>query len=948
MSTPFHVKYFAHEISRHHAAGSVQQLTHSLFDACVDLNPHQIEAALFAIQSPLSHGVLLADEVGLGKTIEAGLLLCQYWAERKRKLLVICPASLRRQWSQEMSEKFHLPNTVLDSRLFSSSISTGKGNPFDRDEVFIVSIHFAGAYSARLRTIDWDLVVIDEAHKLRNVYRKNNKLAQAIKWALEDRKKILLTATPLQNSLMELYGLASIIDDYFFGDPDSFRKQYVHPAESHAELRERLAAFSRRTLRNQVTEYIRYTERRAMTLSYTNSDEEQALYEQITEFIRREDSYSLPKAQRHLMTLVLHKILASSRYAVIATLRSMLDRLYALKKHGTAESALQQFLIDEAIEDEYLEEESAEEAPNDQNEIDLVQLQSEINELESLIHQTECVQKDTKADTLIKALEIGFKELRKMQASQKAIIFTESRRTQAFLAELLHKSGYEGKIVLFNGSNDDRLSRSIYEQWVLRNQDAGLISSSRMIDQRTALIDHFRDAAEILIATEAGAEGINLQFCSLVINYDLPWNPQRIEQRIGRCHRYGQKHDVVVINFLNQRNAADARVYELLDEKFHLFNGVFGASDEILGIFDTEMDFERRILAIYQQCRRPEEIEAAFTVLQREMEAAIQSKMSETRRLLLEHFDYDVHERLRINLDETRDHLDAIGRMFWEVSQFVLADIAEFDPDHHFELKRSPLPQVRVGRYHLVSKTKPNIADEFLFRLAHPLGEYVLAAGRQITCKPVQVYFDLSNHPQKISPLEKLKGQQGWLQLMRLSIESFEPEEYLLFVGISDKGKILDQEICRQFFHLRAATGKPVEISERISERLDQNLMILKKEHLEHSSEMNNGYFIQEIEKMDRWSDDVLVGLEKDIDEVRREIRRLSLQARLAHDPLQQHQIQVQLKTMEQEKSRLRRNLFEVEDQMMQKRESLIDKVEKRMHQQHRLEELFTLRWYLV
>ena len=139
-------------------------------------------------------------------------------------------------------------------------------------------------------------------------------------------------------------------------------------------------------------------------------------------------------------------------------------------------------------------------------------------------------------------------------------------------------------MVLFDGSNSDPKSRDIYNDWRLKHASSDRVTGRRAADIRAALVEYFRDDGEIMLATEAAAEGINLQFCSLVINYDLPWNPQRIEQRIGRCHRYGQKHDVVVLNFLNKENEADQRVYELLDEKFHLFSGVFGASDEVLGV----------------------------------------------------------------------------------------------------------------------------------------------------------------------------------------------------------------------------------------------------------------------------------------------------------------------------------------------------------------------------
>jgi len=208
---------------------------------------------------------------------------------------------------------------------------------------------------------------------------------------------------------------------------------------------------------------------------------------------------------------------------------------------------------------------------------------------------------------------------------------------------------------------------------------------------RAALVEYFRDEAVIMIATEAGAEGINLQFCSLVVNYDLPWNPQRIEQRIGRCHRYGQRHDVVVVNFLNKKNAADQRVYQLLSEKFKLFEGVFGASDEVLGNIESGVDFEKRIAQIYQQCRTEEEIQSAFDALQKEMEPQIDETMSLTRQRLLENFDEEVHEKLRINLKESREYLSKYENWLWQVTKYYLDPYADFSGDSYsFMLRENP------------------------------------------------------------------------------------------------------------------------------------------------------------------------------------------------------------------------------------------------------------------
>lgn len=642
--TAYHAKYFAHDLTRRAVVG-IDRLSMSLFDAAVDLNPHQIEAALFALESPLSKGVILADEVGLGKTIEAGIVLCQLWAERKRRLLVICPASLRKQWALELGEKFNLPTRVLDSKSFRDEERKGRA-PLAEPAILIMSFNYANAMRDDLKSIAWDMVVVDEAHKLRNAYRPSNRIGQGIRWATEDCRKLLLTATPLQNSLLELYGLSTLIDEHLFGDINAFRSQYVNAGGSITDLRQRLSEFCKRTLRNQVTEFIRYTERRTITRPFSPSDDEHALYEAVSAFLQRSDSYALPQRQRHLTALILRKLLASSSLAIAGTLDTLRHRLEALRdgQSGDAPQLVEAIIEAEEMEYDLLDEILAEEEQSQTQEvasarIDRQKLREEIEILQHLGAWARKIGVDSKTRTLLQALGIGFEQMAKTGAVRKALIFTESRRTQEYLKTFLEGNGYKGQVVAFNGTNTGSEATAIYENWVHKNRETGRVSGSRGVDVRTALIEHFRDDATILLATEAAAEGINLQFCSLVINYDLPWNPQRIEQRIGRCHRYGQKHDVVVINFLNERNDVDRRVLELLSEKFNLFNGVFGASDEVLGAIESGVDFEKRILAIYQECRTPEQIEAAFRKLQDEMDEQIRTRMDDTRRKLFESFD---------------------------------------------------------------------------------------------------------------------------------------------------------------------------------------------------------------------------------------------------------------------------------------------------------------------
>ena len=348
------------------------------------------------------------------------------------------------------------------------------------------------------------------------------------------------------------------------------------------------------------------------------------------------------------MTLVLRKLLASSTFAIAGALTSMANRLRAKLVAQQPDASLEEHLEEdyEAL-DETADEWEDGLFPEELTEVARAAIEQEIADLEGFASLASSIDHNAKGKALLKALHIAFAKAREIGAEEKAIIFTESRKTQSYLLRVLADSPFAEGVVLFNGSNTDDRSRAIYSSWLQRHQGTDRVSGSRTADMRSALVDYFREEGRIMIATEAGAEGINLQFCSLVVNYDLPWNPQRIEQRIGRCHRYGQKHDVVVVNFLNRSNAADERVFQLLSEKFQLFEGVFGASDEVLGAIESGVDFERRIAEIYQRCRQPQEIKAAFDQLQLELSLEINEAMTTTGRKLLENFDDEVREKLR-------------------------------------------------------------------------------------------------------------------------------------------------------------------------------------------------------------------------------------------------------------------------------------------------------------
>ncbi len=973
--TRYHAKLYAHELSKRCASSNLEKIIPTLMGARVDLNPHQIDAALFAFRSPLSKGAILADEVGLGKTIEAGIVLAQRWAERKRSILIITPASLRTQWQQELWDKFRLPAVILDKKLFDTVRDAGHSNPFQSEKMVIASYAFARNKADLLPMIDWDLVVVDEAHRLRNVYKTGNSIAKDLQRALANAPKLLLTATPLQNSLQELYGLISFVDPYVFSDIKTFRAQYAKLGEEQfADLKARLAPLCKRTLRRQVLEYVRYTERRPHTQDFTPSQEEEDLYQRVSAYLQREKLWALPSGQRSLMVLVLRKLLASSSFAIAGALKTMLDRLdfilnhYAAWKNGDdAEEAVEPILNDFesagllAEEDKALYGVPGETVPLPQEQEEIRQ---EMHALRTLLSKAENITQNAKGTALLQALATGLGMTKSLGGAPKAIIFTESKRTQTYLYDLLIQSGYAGQVLLFNGSNNDKRATAIYARWKEQHKGTDRVTGSKDVDMRSALVEEFREGSQIMIATEAASEGINLQFCSLIINYDLPWNPQRIEQRIGRCHRYGQKHDVVVVNFLNRNNAADKRVFEILSEKFRLFSGVFGASDEVLGSIESGVDFEKHIAEIYQCCRTPEAIQASFDALQASLSQEIEEGLTSARQKLLENFDAEVTEKLQVYKADVAASLHRQEALLWELSCWVLQERDKHNaprqkksadsPAVHCDsstlqiaLHKPPLPSIPAGLYSL----KGNAPDAIHYHPTHPLAAWVIEFAVKLDTPPsplVKLDFRLTGSGKNISILQGLVGQSGMLAVHRYTLTGLEPEDYFLFAGCTDAGMPLDAEQVRRFFDLPAVMNDAPQQKAPAFNALEPALEAERQNILADTAARNATFFEEEIDKLDRWADERKKQVELEIDEMDRAIRETKAEARKTAPLEAKVALQRKVKVLEAKRKDMRKRLFEAQDGVDEQKDALLNSIEARMRQRVEEESIFAVRWALL
>ena len=949
--TPHQARYFAEQITLQRSKSSYEGLVSAMSGAKVDLTPHQVDAAYFALKSPLSSGALLADEVGLGKTIEAGIVLAQYWSERKYRILLIMPASLRMQWRAELSEKFYIPSVIMESTLFNKRIKEGVRNPFVVDkQVVICSYDFASRKKREIGDVNWDLVVFDEAHKLRNVYKKGNVIGNNLKEALKGRKKILLTATPLQNNLMELYGLTSMIDSQVFGDAKSFHDMFISCANQDVRnhiLRERLQNFCIRTLRKQAQGYVNYTNRIPILQEYSPTPEEQMLYDGISEYLQTTELYALPPGQRNLITMVVRKLLASSSYAINGTLESLITRLEGLLDGVEKELDMDDFdSLSEYEEDD--EGSNGDEILANDSTTRRTGIQAEIELLRGFADLAKSIKKNSKGDNLLLALEKGFKKMEELGGQRKAVIFTESRRTQDYLYKLLSNAGYAGQIVFLNGMNNDADSKAIYSRWKERHSSDGVISGSKQADMKAAMVEAFRDEACILIGTEAASEGINLQFCSIVVNYDLPWNPQRIEQRIGRCHRYGQKNDVVVINFLNNKNAADKRVYDLLDQKFKLFDGVFGSSDEILGSLESGVDFERRIAGIYQQCKHADEIQRAFDELRDELSDEIEEGMLTARKSILENFDEDVARRLIKCQETTTASLNKFQQWMYYFFLIRGGDNAVSLNDDRLRLVHA---DGTVSTYNLKWQNAEAERDVFLRRDEGFFGKW-LKDTLKGHLDPVTIQFDNTNAGErKIYFFQNYPGLRGVLSIDKLVYSGnngADVQEHLIFTVETSGGIPVDDETINRMLELSGVIVDGVIPAESESlirlrdERIDAQKRIVENENTEH--------YIAECLKLDAYYEDLKNGLEREIKELGKRISELQRTFKTSRCEKLDEMVRMQdeIKKLKATRKRKQREMYDEQDRLDNENEQLQMETRKKLDGKMSTEHVMTIGFEIV
>jgi superfamily II DNA or RNA helicase len=656
------------ELLRLRRSDSAERFAETFRHSTVDPNPHQIEAAAFALQRLSSGGALLCDEVGLGKTIEAGLVISQFRAESRNHILIIVPLALARQWQVELQDLFGISATIIGGE--DSWHSSARG-------VHIIGREAASANKLRSHLRDkglWDLIVVDEAHEmfatihtrfnkrngkyLKDLSKGTARRAASIKELMEGSPVLLLTATPIQNNLLELWALVQYVDpdQQILGTFNEFNSIFVSGEGGRGivpgteeMLRSRLSLVLKRTLRKQAQPFMKtpFRSRQVHTANFNPGAMEISLYSAVTAWLNQERLAAYKKTHRRLLALQLRRRMASSPEALLSTLEKIRERMELIKTTG-------RYPVSESTDEEFEFADDSDREDEAEVEVDFDALNQDlqtITKLHELASNVVSQNSDFKKKKLLEVINQVATYAKEGVSSDKLVIFTESKKTLESLFSYLENNGFKDQVTTFSGANEGYVGERALKLW---EAEVGAHMSSKpdpaaMI--RGALIHEFKNVTKILIATEAGAKGLNLQFCNCLVNYDLPWNPQRIEQRIGRVHRYGQRYDVIIINFLNLSNEAEQRVYQLLEEKLSVFNDVLDSSDSILTLPEAALNLEFHINDMLARCRTPEQIQDAFDKLNLEIDAQqrqLKDVRLENARSLIAELDSNVQKRLGI------------------------------------------------------------------------------------------------------------------------------------------------------------------------------------------------------------------------------------------------------------------------------------------------------------
>lgn len=843
--TPFQIYYMARMLEN---LPDEDRFVPVFASSDIKVYPFQVAAASFALRSPYQIGVILCDEAGMGKSHEAMLIITQRWLEGRSRILVAVPnADLLLQWVELLDQFYTIPYVILtNSEQWNENSSEDQPNAFMQDAVIITTYDFAAAHETEACEIKWDLTVFEEANALSSVYQNDNKQAKVLKRIAGSSFKLLLTGTPIEKNIMDLYGLIWFIDETVLPGEKEFLARYLRRPEHYPELSERVSKYCFRTLRSQAKHYAKVTERILITDEYTPSEKEKELYQLLYTYINQPHKIAFPEMDPYDLALRLLSLQSSSTAAILQTIKGIIKRL------------------------EHTEN-----------------VQEELLQWRQMQAAAEEIKQDAKTKELLLALKQGFALMKKCGAKKKAVIFTESVETQKMLYRLLCQSY---KTICYNGSTD------------------------------YSVIRQFKQDGEVLISTDNGAKGFNLEEAAFVIHYDLPYNTLKMEQRIDRCHRLGQENDVLSLAFINKHNFADVRKLELVNKRMLVTDGVFGITDEVIGGFTDSLDIGFSEIAKRIRTKAAVETDYQNTLIENESEN--RSTISAAEDILFTTFTKELADKINLSPRYISQKAEELNSALWNIVKWFFQRYNEQNDDCFFEIdeKSKTITATNYQKlptlfyYWTGSRNRPyqslkayGMGKDFKPRSGQITLSSIIGRGiiHELACADSGVITVRSN----MEPCE--------VGLYTIVISSHGAvKEIPVLVGTTVSGRILTQDECQQVLNLPVV--KFTEDTRQAPHWLKNSCkfhaldrVVPKEELINQQSEKLSPAQAEEIEKMKLRAKAGKAVLEHEISDLETQVQKAELELEtVSGDRLKKLALEKQANKLRQELMKRQENQF--------------------------------------
>ncbi len=948
--TYYHTKYLAAKIKRKSSMESFNKLLPIIYDSDLPLYPHQLAAADFVNNSTTVQGTILSDEMGLGKTIEAGLAISLMWNEGYKQILIIAPVADLKMWKAILITKFGLDVEIYNKYKLREFRKNKVNRPFAREVIKICSYKFAFENYSSINPVKWDLVTLDQAHRVENVYDIKSEVGDVIRQIAYGRRCLLITSNPLQSTMKRLFKLGNLVDKYAFGDRRSYNYQFVSITDDidYPNLRKRLEPIAKRTLGRRVSGFVNKSRRIEIQDIYEGTPQEADFITATINYYINTSKFGIPNEIASMPALGLFIQMTISPKLALGGIGLVDEGLKLIRRTRSPHKFLYKNFKSDIETLDWINEEWHRSKEKEQLEVvkspDLQKIiDKERNDLLLLREYALEIQTDSRFKALLSDIERIKKRITRRKMPKKIVIFTQSKLAQRYLVFLLRDAGFKG-VYYVNADNDNHEAQSMYEDYMKNRYIPYDKSILRDYYKRLSIIETFQKKGTILVATDKGIQDQVINKCSAIINYDLPFDPYLTDLRLKKVNGFVNNRDVYILNIVNKSNEMELWNYTKQRDIFNLFNGSYGQSDTPVGAIGVGADYSMLVFGYYMMHHTIDLVDRSFKKVEIEIRDAKSQSMNNYYTTLLEKSFKD--ERIEGEKYLEMYQSEVIG-LKEAITKIAMKELEKFGSVSKrgrgsITIKKKPfrMENEDLGKY---TFDEIGLENRRKFYLNRGIGKQIIESAykRKLPCK--HILFSYNSIRPRLSDLLQLKGKSGILLLKLVTIQGIQNEQYLLFCGKTVDSEILTQKQCHELMLLKAKELVPVRVRSNTVDLYERNLNLLFEKIRERDERI-----IEEVSKK------IDLSIEDKVLVHKRDLRMIMIQKRKLHrrwvnaiSERRKDNLDMALLEVGVFRRKKRRYIRKVRKYGLIEKDITLQKMKDMLNYQTKSENLFTIKWEL-